>query len=181
MNKQLHHQIIDNITKAIGDACETETDVIKKVIDYVDQTARESIEPGVELVDSLAKIFKDTLGHAISLKCSLKGIVKGLIIGAFRSSPTVQQEAHKTIRHMILLTVRDVYALKANVREAMQGALEGIAESAVEEGLNLEAALNEAARDAVDAATELAEDYGDEVRAAVSCEVKGVKIMLPGK
>ena len=155
--------------------------MIKKVISYVDQTARNSIEPGVELVDSLEKIFKDTLGHAVNLRCPLQGIVKGLIVGAFRSSSVVRQEAHKTIRHLIVLAVRDVYELKGDVREAVKGICEGIKASAAEGGLNLEAALNEAARDAVDAAAGLSQDFSGEVREAVSREFRGVKITLPGK
>ena len=83
---------------------------------------------------------------------------------------------------MIVLAVRDVYELKGDVREAVKGICEGIKVSAVEGGLNLEAALNEAAWDTVDAAAEqLSQDFSDEVREAVSREFRGVKITLPGK
>ena len=178
MKKKLHDHLIDNITRAIGDSCETESHVIMKVIDYVNQTTRWSIEPGVELVDSLEEIFRDTLAHAVRLKCDLKVIVKGLMIGVFRSSVDIKMEAHKTIDHMIRLVVQMIYELKGNVRQAVQGMLEGIAESAIEAKLNLETAMSETARDAVRYASALSDKYGEEVRKAATCRIMDVDIKI---
>ena len=178
MKKELHNHLIDNITRAIGDSCETENHVIMKVIEHVNQTTRHSIEPGVELVDSLEKVFRGALAHAVRLKCDLKVIVKGLIIGTFRSNVDVKMEAHKTIDHMIRLVVQTIYELKGNVPQAVQGMLEGIAESAKEAKLNRETALSEAARDAVRYASSLSDKYGAQVREAAARRVMDVDIKI---
>jgi len=173
-----HNHLIDNITRAISGTCE-ESAVIMKVIDYVNSTARESIEPGVEIVDSLSQIFRDTIAHALELNCDLTVIVKGLIIGTFRSSDDIKLEAHKTIEHMTRLVVEIIYELRGNTGAAIRGMLEGVAEGALEERLNLETALNEAARDAVGIAVKLSKEYGSAVRQAASCEIMDIKIQVP--
>ena len=71
MKVKLHDHLIENITRAIGDSCETENHVIMKVIEHVSQTTRHSIEPGVELVGSLEKVFRDTLAHAVRYASAL--------------------------------------------------------------------------------------------------------------
>jgi len=93
-NKQVNAATLkENIITTVQESCETTTSTIFKVLDALRNIKPESIAPGVELVDSLKIIIKVTIENAVKHGCDVGVVIKGIIIGAFRSSDFQRQEA----------------------------------------------------------------------------------------
>jgi len=73
--------------------------------------------------DALPKIFDKSIKESIDLGCDLSIIVKGLMLGAFRGSPFVRDDANKKLQTLIELNLRNVLLHKGEIKDAVQGIL----------------------------------------------------------
>jgi cation transport ATPase len=123
-------------------------------------------------------IIKVSIENAVEHGCDVGVVIKGIILGAFRSSDTVRQEAHKTIDHLVQLILKDSVNAGADPEVAVQAIIKGVIEIAREERLNEEEALSEAGTSVVLAAYTLGSDVESKVREVLSNDFAGHKVEL---
>ena len=174
-------KLVKDVNKQVTQLCETENQIVMKIADYVHHTTLKSIEPGVEIVDSLEKIINETLDHALKQNCDFVIIIKGLILGAFRSSKSVSQEAHKTIDHIIDIIIKKSFKLNIDVGILVQGILEGVYQISKEHEFNLEVSLSETATDMVFSAKLISEEFGEQIIRAIPKIYKGYNVIIRKK
>jgi hypothetical protein len=178
-NKQVNAVTLkENIITAVQESCETTTSTIFKVLDAVRNIKYETTEPGVELVDSLKTIIKVSIENAVEHGCDIGVVIKGIIVGAFRSSDSVRQEAHKTIDHLVQLILKDSIQAGADPKASTEAIIKGILEIVREEKLNVGEALSEAGTSAVLATYTLNSRVESLVREALSKDFSSHKVEL---
>ena len=145
-------QVKEQVARAIGQSCPNTDGVAAKVIAFVASRTYKSVEPGVDLVESLGDLVRSTTGEAARLGCDLRNVTKGLTVGAFRARDFVRLEAHRVISHLAGLVVTSTVGARGDLTAAVEGFMDGIAQSASEMKLNREEAFFEAANAVVAAA-----------------------------
>ena len=168
----------ENIVTAVQESCETISSTVLKILDAVKNIKYETREPGVELVDSLKAIINVFIENAIEHKCDTDALIRGIIIGAFRSKDTVAREAHKTIDHLVQLILKEFIDAGQDPMITTESVIKGILEISREKNLNLENALSEAGTSAVLAAHAFDDDVELKVRKALSKDFSGFKVEL---
>ena len=111
------------IANAIKESCRTMDMRVNNIANEVQNIPTFSVEPGVEIAQSLNKIIDQTIHDAVGLGCDLSIIVKGIMLGSFRSSPFMRQEAHKTIRILIKETLHASFKYDGDIIQAIDGYL----------------------------------------------------------
>lgn len=173
--KDKNQQLKDHVVQAIENLCSTETDIVYKVIEHVRQSKTVTIEPGVEMVDSLSKIIKELLSEAKKQGCDTRIIIKGIMIGAFRASRSVRSEAHKTIDHLVRHIVSNVIAIGIDP-DAIKALIEGVIVIAKEQKLNVQEAVSEAGTSIILTARSVNKDLENQARQLLSQPINGVVV-----
>ena len=168
----------ENIINAVMASCDTADSTIAKVLEAVRYVKLETTEPGVELVDSLKPIISVSMENAVKHGCDISIIVKGILTGAFRSSDSVRQEAHKTIDHLVQLIVKDAINAGADSALLTEAIITGILKIAQEEKLNVDEALSEAGTSAVLATYGLKPEVEHSVRESLSKNYSGHTVQI---
>ena len=171
-------QLKSNIAQAMQETCDTLDSVVEKVMGALDEAPSGAIEPGVAFVDSLDKIIRILLQGAVEHHCDIQVVVRGILVGAFRASDTVRQEAHKTLEHLVRLILTAAAALGADIKQVARALMEGVVQIAREEKLNAETALSEAGTSAVLTAASISAGVEREVRETLRKDVDGKAVRL---
>ncbi len=172
-----NEELKQHVMNAIEHLCSTETDIIHKILENVRQSKAASVEPGVEMVDSLAKIIRDLLVEAKNQGCDPSIIIKGIIIGAFRASDSVRMEAHKTIDHLVRQIVSEILSLTIDL-DSIKALIEGVIVIAKEQKLNVPEAVSEAGTSIILAVRSVKKDLENQTRQLLSQPINGVIIEL---
>lgn len=167
-----------NIINAVRESCETTKSTIFKVLDAVRNIKYDTIEPGVELVDSLKSMIRVSVQKSVEHGCDTGVVIRGLIIGAFRSRDTVRQEAHKTIDRLVQLIFKEAINAGADPKVTTEAIIKGIMEIARVNNLNLEESLSEAGTSAVLASYSMDHEIELKVRETLSKSFSKNKIIL---
>ena len=155
------------IANAIKESC-YRTDVrLYNIANEVHKIATFSVEPGVEIAQGLSKIIDQTVKESVALDCDLSVIVKGILLGAFRASPFMLQEAHKTFRILINEVVQSIFKYKGDVKQVIEGVLAGVLIIAQEFKLNENEALIIAREDILSSAKALNSKFADDIKEAL--------------
>jgi len=155
------------IADAIKESCYKTDARIYNIANEVRQIATFSVEPGVEIADGLAKIVDKTVKDAVGVGCDMSVIVKGILLGAFRASPFIREEAHKTIRILIDEILQSIKKHNGDVKQAVEGILTAIVIIAREFKLNMQEALIITKEDILSSAQSKGPEFADEVKAAL--------------
>ena len=158
--KNLKPQIAD----AIKESCYRIDARFYNIANEVRNIVTNSIEPGVEIAKDLSKIIDKTIKDSVVVGCDLSVIVKGILLGAFRASPFMREEAHKTIRILIDEILRAVFECKGDIKQTVEGLLAGIVILSREFKLNTQEALIIAKEDILSSAKEIGPQFADDVK-----------------
>jgi len=166
---ELPHRIVfkdlkPRIADAIKESCYKTDARLYNIANEVHRIVTMSVEPGVEIAEGLTKIIDKTVKESISVGCDLSVIAKGILLGAFRASPFVAQEAHKTIRILIREVLQSVYKYKGDTKQAVEGLLAGIVIVAHEFKLNSHEALVVAQEDIFSCANQLSPQFAEQIK-----------------
>jgi len=124
------------IADAIKESCYRLDARLYNIANEVHQIETYSIKPGIDVGYGLSKIFDQTVKDSIGVGCDLSVIVKGLLLGAFRASPFVRQEAHKTICVLSDQILKVTFKYKGDVKPTIEGILSAVIILAKEFKLN---------------------------------------------
>jgi len=156
------------ISDAIKQSCTAFDARYYNIANQVHHIATFSPEPGVEMAKGLSKIIDQTIKDAVSLGCDLSVIGKGIMLGAFRSSPSIRQEAHKTVRLLIFEILESVLKYKGDVKEIIEGIMSAIIIMANEFKLNPAEAMVIAREDILSSTKSLDNKMVDEIKVILS-------------
>jgi len=156
-----------HIADAIKESCYRTDARFYNIANEVHNIVTFSLEPGVEIAEGLSKIIDKTIRESVALGCDLSIIVKGILIGTFRSTPSIAQEAHKTIRILITEILQSVFKYKGNLKETIDGILSAIIVAAHESKLNTQEAVVIVREDILSSAKEISPEFGDNVKEAL--------------
>jgi len=156
-----------HIADAIKESCYKTDARLYNIANEVHHIGTFSVEPGVEIAEGLSKIIDKTIKDSLDLGCDLSVVVKGILLGAFRASPFLHQEAHKTIRILIKEILQPIAKYKGDVKPVIDGLLAAIVVIASEFKLNAQEALIIAEEDALSSAKEISSKLADDVKAAL--------------
>ncbi len=82
-------------------------------------------EPGVDTTEGLSKIIDKIIKDSVGLGCDLSVIVKGILLGAFRSRPFIAHEAHKTIHILVKEILQPIFKYKGDIKQGIEGVIRG--------------------------------------------------------
>jgi hypothetical protein len=153
-----------HIADAIKESCYRIDARLYNIANNVHNILTTSVEPGVEIAKDLSKIIDKTIKESIDLGCDLSVIVKGILIGTFRASPFIHQEAHKTIRILIEEILQPVFKYKGDIKQMVEGVLAGIVVIAREFKLNTQEALVVAKEDILSSAKAKDPKFADDIK-----------------
>ena len=156
-----------NIADAIKESCYTTDARLYNIANEVNNIETFSVEPGVEIAKGLTSIIDKTIKGAIELDCDLSVIVKGILLGAFRASPFMREEAHKTIRLLIKEILQSVSKYNGNVKQTSEGIFTGIVVIAREFKLNAQEVLIIAKEDTLSCAQGINPKFADDIKAVL--------------
>jgi hypothetical protein len=166
-SKIIYKDLKPHISDAIKESCYKTEARIYNIANEVHHILTYSVQPGVEIADGLTKIIDQTIKESIGLGCDLSVIVKGILLGAFRASPFMREEAHKTIGILIKEILSPVFKYKGDVKKTVEGILTAIVIIAREFKLNIQEALVIAKEDIQSAAQSKSPEFADEVKAVL--------------
>lgn len=121
-----------HIAEAIKESCYKTETRLYNIANEVPNIQTFSVEPGVEIVLDLVRIIDKTIEDSVAVGCDLSVITKGLLLGAFRASPFVRAESHKTIRLLIDKILQSTYKHKGDVEQVIVGIIAAIMTVSVE-------------------------------------------------
>ena len=135
--KNLKPQISD----AIKESCYKIDARLYNIANEVHHIPTFSIEPGVEMAKDLSIIIDKTIKEAVGLDCDVSVVTKGILLGAFRASPFMAPEAHKTIRILIEEIIQPIFKYHGDIKQAVEGIIAAIVIIAMDFKLNTREAL----------------------------------------
>lgn len=165
-----------NISNAIKESCPTADAVIYKIADEVHQIHTMSVEPGVEIAKDLSILIDTTIKGAVNLGGDLSVIIKGILVGAFRSNRSIRQEAHKTMGLLVEETLQSIYKYKGNVSQVIEGFLAGAVIVAKEQNLNVREALIVTVESMILSAKKIGPQFAEGLLTNIPKEYNGLKV-----
>jgi hypothetical protein len=163
-SKMTFKNLKPHIADAIKASCYRTDARLYKIANEVHHILTYTVEPGVEIVEGLSKIIDKTIKESVAIGCDLSVIVKGILLGTFRSSPFIPQEAHKTIRILITEILKSVFKYKGDVKQLIEGVLAAIVIISKEFKLNEQEALIIIREDMVASASTLDAKFADDIK-----------------
>lgn len=155
------------IADAIKESCYRTDARIYNIANEVHHIPTFSVQPGVEIADGLAKVIDKTVKDSVGIGCDMSVIVKGILLGAFRASPFIREEAHKTIRILIDEILQSIKKHNGDIKQAVEGILTAIVIIAREFKLNMQEALIITKEDILSSAQSKSPAFAEEVKAAL--------------
>ena len=155
-----------HISEGIKESCYKSDARLYKIANEVQNIGTFSYTPGVDVLDGLIKIVDKTIKEAQGIGCDLSVIIKGILIGSFRSVPFSAASAYDTLRILIKEVIQPVYKHKVDVKQAVEGLLAGIIIIANEHGLNIKEALTFAQEDILISANAIDAKFADDIKGA---------------
>lgn len=174
--------IFSNLKENLEKALKGTEDSVKRIAVEIAGISREidlkTDHPGGELVKKLYKpvykMIKDTASKGGDLQITARGIV----IGIFRASNKIRQEAHQTIGLIASIIIKATSKAGGNLRSAAKGIIEGFTEVAKEQNLNKGEVIAKASACALETAHNINPDSAKKVRRVISEKVNGAREAL---
>jgi hypothetical protein len=153
-----------NIVKAIKESCYRFDARLYNIANEVQNILTYSLESGVENTEGLLKIIDKTVKESVGVGCDLSVIAKGILVGTFRSCPSVFPEAQKTIHLLINELLQSVFTYKGDVKQTIEGLLTGIVIISNEYKFNVQEALMVAREEILSSAKALDPKFADDIK-----------------
>jgi hypothetical protein len=155
------------IADAIKESCYRTDLRIYNIANEVHGIRTTSVQPGVEIAEGLSKIIDKSIKNSVDIGCDLSVIIKGILLGAFRASPFIREEAHKTIHILIVEILHSVFKYKGDTKRAIEGILTAIVIIAREFKLNVQEALTVAKEDITSSTKETSPEFTESIKEAL--------------
>ncbi len=166
-----------DITDAIGESGVTVDAVIYKIADEVQHIKTVTVEPGAEIARGLLTVIDGTIKDSVSSGCDLSVVTKGILIGAFSSSHSIQLEAHKTIRLLVQEILQPIFKYNGDSRQAVDGLLAAMVIIAKRRKFNIQEALIIIVDDILFSAEKIDPKFAEKVKICIPKEYNGFKVM----
>ena len=156
-----------HIAEAIKGSCYRTDARIYNIANDVPLITTFCVEKGVEAAEGLTKIIDKTIKESVILDCDLSVIVKGILIGTFRSTPFERDEAFLIIQVPIKEILQAVYKYKGNVKQVTEGIMAAIVVLSREFKLDVIKMLSSAKEDTLTFANTLNSEFADAIKEAL--------------
>jgi len=166
-----------NLSNSIKESCLSSDALIYKIADEVHQINTLTVEPGVEIARGLSAIVDTTIGNAARSGCDLTAIIKGILIGAFRSNRSIRSEAHKTIHLLVKEIVEAAFKYNCDVTQLTDGLLAAVVLVAKEQELNAQELLLITFEDVLSSSKELDPGFARKVASKIPQEYEGWQVV----
>jgi len=165
MNSELKFkELKGHIAGAIKESCHTTDVILYRIANEVHHIDTYSVEPGVEIAQGLTRIIEGTIKDSVALGCDLSRVVKGILVGAFRSSQSMRLEAHKTIRLLVHEVLKPTFKYHGSPKQMIEGIMSGIMIISKEYGLNVEEAMVVAKENILSSAKSIDPQFEEEIK-----------------
>jgi hypothetical protein len=111
------------VARAIKESCYRTDARLYNVANQVNSITTYALDAGNETVEGLTKIVDKTIKESVALDCDLSVIVKGILLGSFRSNPSIPEQSREIIHILIKEILQPVYKYKGDIKEAIEGIL----------------------------------------------------------
>jgi len=157
-----------HISDAIKESCYRSDVRLYNIANEIQNIAIFSLQQGVENSQDLAIIIDKTIKDSVEVGCDLSVIVKGLLIGTFRSSASMRSEAPQVMKVLINTILQHVSKYKGDIKETVEGLVGGSVNVATQFKLNLPQMVVSTREDLLSSAGSISPKLADDVKELLS-------------
>jgi len=165
----------DNLEQALKGTESLVDQVAGRMVDASRGIDLKTEHPGDELIKKLQRPVHKIIKEAVNQKKDLRVVTKGIIIGVFRVSRKIREEAHQTIGLITAIIIKAISKGGGDLKSATRGIINGFADVAKEQDLNKGEAIAKASVCALETAHKIDPDSSRKVKKVINEKISGAR------
>ena len=135
------NKLKSHIIDAIKESCYRFDGRLYNVANQINKIQVSRVEAGFDTMQDLSKIIDKTIKDSVVMGCDLSVIIKGIFLGAFRSSPFKPKEEQKIIHALVAEILPPIFKYKGDVKQTIEGLFAAVVIISYEYNLNAQETL----------------------------------------